>query len=146
MQEITSFAHALSDPTRWRILQLVLDEALCVCELADILGMPQSSVSSHLQVIRRADLLASERCEKWVYYRLERKYRGLLLELGKFFAVSPATDSTLRSDGRKSAKRLQERERSCCPGPRLLASGASRADLLKPLKPRRKIKKTTNIP
>jgi ArsR family transcriptional regulator len=67
MTNIVSFSRALGDATRWRIVRLVLDEALCVCELADILEMPQSSVSSHVQVIRRAGLLVSEKCEKWTY-------------------------------------------------------------------------------
>ncbi|MES2709410.1 MAG: metalloregulator ArsR/SmtB family transcription factor [Verrucomicrobiota bacterium] len=131
MQAVTAFAHALSDSTRWRILVLVRDGALCVCELADILGMPQSSVSSHLQVIRKAELLASERCEKWVYYRLERKYRELILQLGKFFGVSTATDATLAADAEKAVKRLKERDESCCPGPRLLAAKGSAGSVSK---------------
>ena len=54
MTNPVAFFRALSDETRWRIVRLVMDRALCVCELADILGMPQSSVSSHVQVIRKA--------------------------------------------------------------------------------------------
>ncbi|RYD17419.1 MAG: ArsR family transcriptional regulator, partial [Verrucomicrobiaceae bacterium] len=61
MTDIVTFSRALADPTRWRIVRLVMDDALCVCELADILEMPQSSVSSHVQVIRKAGLLESEK-------------------------------------------------------------------------------------
>ena len=56
MEAIVAFSRALADPTRWRIIRLVMEDALCVCELADILEMPQSSVSSHVQVIRKAGL------------------------------------------------------------------------------------------
>ena len=120
MQPLVTFAQALADPTRIRILHLVSAEALCVCELTDILDMPQSSVSSHLQIIRKAGLLASERCEKWIYYRLEARYRSLLATLGKFFALAPTTDATLKADAAAARRRLAEREQSCCPGPKLL--------------------------
>jgi ArsR family transcriptional regulator len=121
MRSLVTFAHALADPTRWRIIQLVLDEALCVCELADILGMPQSSVSSHLQVVRKAGILASERCEKWVYYRVEPRFHRLLVELGTTFAASASVDRVLRSDAKKAQRRLTQREQSCCPRPKALA-------------------------
>lgn len=48
MSSVVTFSRALADATRWRIVRLVMADALCVCELADILKMPQSSVSSHV--------------------------------------------------------------------------------------------------
>jgi ArsR family transcriptional regulator len=122
MDALVHFSHALSDETRLRILHLLTDDALCVCELADILQMPPSSVSSHIQVIRKADLLASERCEKWIYYRLEKRHRSLLATLGKFFALSADDNSTLKSDAARARARLAQRAQSCCPGPKLLHS------------------------
>ena len=120
MESVVTFSRALGDATRWRIVRLVMDDALCVCELADILGMPQSSVSSHVQVIRKAGLLESEKCEKWTYFRIERKYLKLLRSMDRFFA--DASDGDLNSDTSKAALRLAEREGSCCPGPVKLAS------------------------
>jgi ArsR family transcriptional regulator len=117
--DIVIFSRALADPTRWRIVRLVLDEALCVCELADILEMPQSSVSSHVQVIRKAGLLESEKCEKWTYFRIEPKYRKLIGTLEKFFE---ADDAVLNSDAARALARLAVRETSCCPGPKSLKS------------------------
>lgn len=124
MLELVNFAKALADETRWRIIQLVHDEALCVCELADILKMPQSSVSSHLQIIRKAGLLASERREKWIYYRVEARMRPLIASLSKHFAVSPVSDTTLAKDAKMALKRLAQRDESCCPGPQKIASAA----------------------
>lgn len=125
MQLIVQFAHALADETRWRILQLVFDEALCVCELADILGMPQSTVSSHLQVIRKAQMLDSERCEKWIYYRLRGSLKSLLTEIRGHFEISPAEAAAAASDAKKARKRLAQRDESCCPGPRELAGSST---------------------
>ncbi len=118
-ENIVTFSRALADPTRWRIVRLVLDDALCVCELADILEMPQSSVSSHVQVIRKAGLLESEKCEKWTYFRIEPKYRELVGTLENFFE---SEDAVLKSDATRALTRLAIRETSCCPGPKSLKS------------------------
>ncbi|HYF35165.1 MAG TPA: metalloregulator ArsR/SmtB family transcription factor [Prosthecobacter sp.] len=120
MKNVVAFAQALADETRWRIVQLLRGEALCVCELADILRLPQSTVSSHVQVIRKAGLLESERCEKWIYYRVASSHRGLIQTLAKFFQTSPATDAVLRTDAKHAEKRLAERESECCPRPKTL--------------------------
>ena len=117
MGDIVSFSRALADPTRWRIVRLVLDDVLCVCELADILEMPQSTVSSHVQIIRKAGLLDSEKCEKWTYFRIEPKHRKLIGTLAKFFE---SDDPVLATDTARSLQRLTKRENSCCPGPKNL--------------------------
>jgi len=109
---------ALGDPIRWRIVRLVARDALCVCELADILGMPQSSVSSHVQVIRRAGLLESEKCEKWTYFRVRADFIKLLRVLD---AGSDTHDPSWAKDDRKALDRLAVRENSCCPGPKHIA-------------------------
>jgi ArsR family transcriptional regulator, arsenate/arsenite/antimonite-responsive transcriptional repressor len=115
MESIVTFSRALADPTRWRIVRLVMEDALCVCELADILEMPQSSVSSHVQIIRKAGLLESEKCEKWTYFRIAADHLKLLQTLEKFFATS--SDPTWVADAEKASRRLAKREQSCCPGP-----------------------------
>jgi ArsR family transcriptional regulator, arsenate/arsenite/antimonite-responsive transcriptional repressor len=120
MKPVIAFNHALADATRWRLVQLLFDEPLCVCELADILKMPQSSVSSHIQIIRKAGILDSEKCEKRVYYRVKENFRHLLLSVGGFFDVSPVTDPVLRADARRAVRRLSERDRGCCPLPQSL--------------------------
>jgi ArsR family transcriptional regulator len=116
---LVTFCRALGDPTRWRIVRLVSGQALCVCELADILGMPQSSVSSHVQVIRKAGLLESERREKWTYFRVQSKYLQLIKQLEASF--SGAEDPVWEDDDKNACTRLVERESSCCPGPIRLA-------------------------
>lgn len=119
MRNIVTFSRALADPTRWRVVRLVMDQALCVCELADILEMPQSSVSSHVQIIRKAGLLESEKCGKWTYFRIHRDYRLPIQALAEFFSGSG--DPFLKADAIRSQKRLAVRETSCCPGPKLLS-------------------------
>ncbi len=120
MTKFVTFSRALADPTRWRIVLLVMNDALCVCELADILEMPHSSVSSHVQVIRKAGLLESEKCEKWTYFRIDRRYLKLIRAMQDFFADSD--DEITSNDIDRTTRRLEEREGSCCPGPKTLKS------------------------
>ena len=120
MIEAVLFFRAMADETRWRIVRLVADRAMCVCELADILEMPQSSVSSHVQIIRKAGMLESETCGKWTYFRIARGHLPLLKLVMKSFP-----GSALRGvDLKRADARMARREGSCCPGPVKLAKPA----------------------
>ena len=99
MTDVVSFNRALADPTRWRIVSLVMEEAMCVCELADILEMPQSTLSSHVQIIRKAGLLESEKREKWTYFRIDRGVLPLVREIARHFEAD--NDAVTKSDARK---------------------------------------------
>jgi len=124
MANVVAFTRALGDVTRWRIVRLVMEEALCVCELADIMGMPQSSISSHVQILRKAGMLESEKREKWTYFRIDAPYVRMIRELEKFSENDGA--EAWEADDRNARLRLAKRAESCCPGP----------EKLKPRKPR----------
>ncbi len=64
-------ARALGDPLRWRIVELLATEQLCVAHLADELHTAQPLVSHHLKVLREAGLIEPDRCRYWTYYRLQ---------------------------------------------------------------------------
>lgn len=61
---------ALAEPLRWRIVELLAAEELCVCHLVEELGVAQPLVSHHLRVLREAGLVGSRRHRYWTYYRL----------------------------------------------------------------------------
>jgi ArsR family transcriptional regulator len=61
---------AMAEPVRWRIVELLAAEELCVCHLVEELDVPQPLVSHHLKVLRDAGLVESERFRYWTYYRL----------------------------------------------------------------------------
>jgi arsenate reductase (thioredoxin) len=63
-------ARALGDPLRWRIVELLAAEQLCVAHLAEELGTAQPLVSHHLKVLREAGLVEADRYRYWTYYRL----------------------------------------------------------------------------
>ena len=60
----------LSDPTRLRLIALVMREELSVAELQEILGMGQSRISSQLALLRQASLVADRRDGKKAFYSL----------------------------------------------------------------------------
>ena len=66
----TSLFRALADRTRLRIVNLLARGSLCVCDLQQILGQPQSSVSRHLALLKSAGLIADRRDGLWVFYAL----------------------------------------------------------------------------
>src|SRR5215211_5217232 len=63
-------ARALGDPLRWRIVELLATEQLCVAHLAEELATAQPLVSHHLKVLREAGLIEPDRYRYWTYYRL----------------------------------------------------------------------------
>ena len=67
------------DPTRLRILNLLLQGPLCVCHLQDILDEPQVKISKHLLYLRQRGIVEVERCGNWMIYALPVK-RGPELE------------------------------------------------------------------
>ncbi len=71
IEQLAAVFKALGDPTRVRIIQALLAEELCVCDLADVLGMTQSSVSHQLRVLRNLHIVRNRRDGKEVFYRLD---------------------------------------------------------------------------
>ncbi len=63
---------AMADATRLRILCLLLNGELCVCDLMSVLKEPQSKVSRHLGYLRRAGLVDARKQGLWMYYRLAK--------------------------------------------------------------------------
>lgn len=63
---------ACSDATRLRILFLLTERELCVCEIMAVLDMPQGKISRHLAVLKQSGLLTGRRDGVWIYYALAR--------------------------------------------------------------------------
>lgn len=60
---------ALGDEVRLKLLYLVKDQEVCVCDLVDVLGMPQGSLSHHLSVLSQAGLVTARKQGRWNYYK-----------------------------------------------------------------------------
>ncbi len=63
---------ALADQTRFRLLSLLSEGELCVCDLMKVLKEPQSKISRHLAYLRRSGLVEARKEGLWMYYRLAK--------------------------------------------------------------------------
>lgn len=61
---------ALSDGTRLKIMNLLSEGELCVCDVMRVLKEPQSKVSRHLAYLRRAGLVKGRKEGLWMHYEL----------------------------------------------------------------------------
>jgi ArsR family transcriptional regulator len=85
--ELETLFKALADRHRVKILNLLAragDEAICVCDFTEPLGLKQPTVSYHLKLLTHAGLLARERRGTFAYYRLAE---GALDRLGDVIAA-----------------------------------------------------------
>jgi ArsR family transcriptional regulator, arsenate/arsenite/antimonite-responsive transcriptional repressor len=62
---------ALADENRLRILNLLRNGELCACDIEAVLGIKQSNASRHLNRLKMAEIIVSEKKSQWVYYRLK---------------------------------------------------------------------------
>jgi ArsR family transcriptional regulator, arsenate/arsenite/antimonite-responsive transcriptional repressor len=88
--------HALSDPLRLQILELLRQQELCVCELCEQLNVPQSKLSFHLKTLKTADLVRSRQSGRWIYYSLNLPQlvalEQYLSDFRRFSQILPASD------------------------------------------------------
>jgi ArsR family transcriptional regulator len=73
---------ALSDPSRVRIVSLLVDDELCVCDLAAALGMSQSAVSHQLRTLRDLRLVRWRREGRQIFYTLDDEHVADLFRRG----------------------------------------------------------------
>jgi len=97
---IISGFHALSDPLRIKVLELLRQQELCVCELCDRLDVTQSKLSFHLKTLKEAKLVNARQEGRWIYYSLNLAQFVLieqyLSEYRRFSQLLPAR--TCRDD------------------------------------------------
>jgi DNA-binding transcriptional ArsR family regulator len=89
---------ALADSTRAKIVYSLLDQELCTCDLAAIIGTSESAISQHLRVLRQLRIVKSQREGKLVFYSLDDAHiRVLLTVCLRHTAHGPEDDSTMQA-------------------------------------------------
>ncbi len=76
MRDILKVFKALSDETRLRILNLLLERECCVCEVMQAMEISQSRASRNLSILYNADLLNVRRDGLWVLYSIDEEAMG----------------------------------------------------------------------
>lgn len=117
MKQLAAVARALAEPNRIRILAALRGGELCVCELCDALALSQSTLSTHLRVIRQAGLVTSRRQGKWMYYAVKPEAAVLVGGVFSLFGESLDGDRRLGADAKRLSTRLARRsDGRCCVG------------------------------
>ena len=76
-QQTNTVFRAFADETRLRILNLLTEGELCVCDICGVLRLPQPKASRHLAYLRRARLVEVRREGKWKHYSIPTVTTGL---------------------------------------------------------------------
>ena len=104
LDEYETVMKAVGEPVRARILKLLEDRELCVCELIAVLGLSQSTISGHLAVLKEAGLVTDRKEGRWAYYslsdRLHNRYAPPMMALLMGWLDD---DSQVRADKRRLA-------------------------------------------
>ncbi|MCL6454053.1 ArsR/SmtB family transcription factor [Alicyclobacillus macrosporangiidus] len=82
VESLSESFKALADPTRIRILHNLSKRELCVCDLAEVLGMTQSAVSHQLRYLRALRIVKSRREGNTIYYTCDDAHIAGLLQMG----------------------------------------------------------------
>jgi len=70
MQQFMGISKAMADQNRIRVLLLLRDRELCVCQITEVLGLAPSTVSKHMSILKQAGLVEMRKDGRWAYYRL----------------------------------------------------------------------------
>ena len=70
MNNIVDVLKALSDETRLRIINLLYEKELCVCDIMETLEITQTKASRHLAYLKNSGLIKDRKQAQWVYYSM----------------------------------------------------------------------------
>ena len=82
LYDLAELYKLFADSTRITILYCLFEDEMCVCDIADVLGMTSSAISHQLRVLKQADLVRFEREGKTVYYSLADDHVRSILGCG----------------------------------------------------------------
>ncbi len=72
MKNLIIFFRAMGEDTRVKIILMLLEEEMCVCELMEELKLSQSAVSHHVKILKQAELVNDRRDGKWTFYSINK--------------------------------------------------------------------------
>ena len=82
LDELEELFKIFGDSTRIKILYVLHEGELCVCDIASTLGMTQSAISHQLRVLRQTRLIKSRRDGKNIYYSLADEHVRTIISMG----------------------------------------------------------------
>ena len=105
LKKITKILKALADESRIRMLALLKERnGLCVCEITDIIGLSQPTISSHLKKLQDAEIITYSKDGLWVNYSLDKNMDKEVEQLLGALVHMLSEDERMKSDVLKSYK------------------------------------------
>ena len=121
LQQTAAVFKALSDPTRLRILGLLLTGEVCVCHIYETLRISQPKASRHLAYLRAAGLVDARRDGLWMHYRLSGLPDPILQSISEMVRHALTHLDTVQKDAGRLRKKtgcclptVESTERPCC--------------------------------
>ena len=82
LQDLGDLFKIFGDTTRIKIMYALHEDEMCVCAIAELLGMTQSAISHQLKVLKAANLVETRRDGKTIYYSLADEHVKSIIAQG----------------------------------------------------------------
>jgi len=102
----------LGDHNRLRILHLLMQQELCVCEIEEILQTTQSNASRHLTKLKQAGVISCTKKAQWVYYKVHPNFIASHSLLYEYLKEQQKSGETYQKD-LKTLEVFNEKQQSC---------------------------------
>ena len=99
--ELAELYKVFGDSTRIKILYVLFEAEMCVCDIATLIGASQSAVSHQLRLLKQANLIKPRRDGKTVFYSLADDHVRTIIDNGMehIFEDRPTPTTTAKPDG-----------------------------------------------
>jgi ArsR family transcriptional regulator len=77
MNKFVKTIKALSDENRLRIIMMLNERSMCVCEINETLDIALSTISAHLKLLKNADLIYDKKDGRWITYYINKNNKIL---------------------------------------------------------------------
>lgn len=81
ISKLALFFRVIGDPTRCKILSILDNNELCVCDIANLLNMTKSSISHQLKVLKDNNIVKARRSKKEIFYTLDDEHVSEVFEV-----------------------------------------------------------------
>lgn len=82
LMDLADLFKIFADTTRIKILYLLFESEMCVCDISRLLGMQQSAISHQLRILKNSKLVKARRDGKTVFYSLADEHVGTIIGNG----------------------------------------------------------------
>lgn len=83
LYDLAEFFKVFGDTTRIRILYVLFEAEMCVCDIAEMLNMTASAISHQLRLLKQSRLVKSRRDGKTIYYSLADDHVRSIIDMGR---------------------------------------------------------------